>query len=154
MILDDLRRADLYAALSLDLRSALAYLRATDFSQVADGKYPVGDGGITAIVMRYRTKPPAEAVWESHRKNIDVQYIVQGRERCGYVALESAPPVKTPYNDEKDVLFYEPGRDEFTLSAGQFAVFFPHDIHAPSLSDGEPGDVLKVVVKVPVQAGG
>jgi biofilm protein TabA len=150
MILDDLRHADGYVPLSLGIRAALAYLRGADFTQIADGKYAVGDAGVMAIVMRYKTKPPAEAVWESHRRNIDVQYVVQGRERCGYVNLECAPAVKTPYNDEKDVLFYEPGRDMFTLSAGQFAVFFPQDVHAPSLVDGEPGDVLKVVMKVPV----
>jgi biofilm protein TabA len=150
MILDHLSRAGLYASLSPGIAAALEYLRGTDFTTVADGKYPVGNSGVMAIVSRYRTKLPAAAVWESHRRNIDVQYVADGTERFGYVPLDQAPTVRTPYADEKDVIFYEPASDTVTLSAGQFAIFFPQDIHAPSLAEGEPGDVLKVVLKVPV----
>jgi len=151
MILDHLHRADLYAGLSPSLRVAFDYLRTTDFARVTDGKHAVGDTGVFAIVSRYRTKRPEEAVWESHRRNIDVQCVIQGRERFGIVPLDSAPPVKTPYDDAKDVMFYEPGENTLPLAAGQFAVFFPQDVHAPGLADGEPSEVLKVVMKVPVK---
>ena len=151
MILDHLDRADLYVALSPGIAAAFEYLRTADFANVADGKYPVGDTGVMAMVSRYHTKPLADAVWESHRRNIDVQYVASGSERFGYVPLEHAPPVKTPYREDKDVMFYEPGGDMLTLRAGQFAIFLPHDIHAPSLVDGTSCEVLKVVMKVPVR---
>jgi YhcH/YjgK/YiaL family protein len=151
MILDHLDRADLYRGLSPGIATALDYLQSTDFSSVADGRYPLGESGVVALVSRYRTKSPADAVWESHRRNIDVQYVAMGSERFGYVPIDRAPPVKTAYSDEKDVMFYEPGADTLQLSAGQFAIFFPHDIHAPSLADGAAGEVLKVVMKVPVE---
>jgi YhcH/YjgK/YiaL family protein len=151
MILDALARADLYVAVQAGFADGFQYLRTLDFTTVADGKYPLANSRIMAIVSRYRTKPMSEAVWESHRRHIDIQYVVQGRERCGYASLDRGPRVTVPYDEQKDVQFHEPGRDLFDLTAGYFAVFFPHDVHAPNLADGEPADVLKVVLKVPVE---
>uniref|UniRef100_A0A7C4LPL2 DUF386 domain-containing protein n=1 Tax=Schlesneria paludicola TaxID=360056 RepID=A0A7C4LPL2_9PLAN len=151
MILDALARADLYVAVQAGFADGFQYLRTMNFTMVADGKYPLANSRIMAIVSRYRSKPMSEAVWESHRRHIDIQYVVQGRERCGYAPLDGGPRVTVPYDEHKDVQFHEPGRDLFDLTAGNFAVFFPHDVHAPSLADGEPADVLKVVLKVPVE---
>lgn len=151
MILEFLSRAERCAALSPGIAAALRYLRSIDFTTLPDGKVEIDGPRLIANVMRYQTKLPEQAVWESHRQYIDVQYVVTGQERIGYVPLDKAPPVQAPYNDTKDVIFYEPGCDTFTLRAGQFAIFYPEDIHAPSLADGEPGPVLKVVMKVAVE---
>ncbi len=151
MILDFLTRADRCACLSPGIAAALRYLQAVDFTTVPDGKVEIDGPRLIANVARYQTKLPEQAVWESHRKYIDVQYVVTGEERIGYVPLENAPVVQAPYSETKDVIFYEPGCDSFTLRAGQFAIFYPEDIHAPSLADGEPRAVLKVVMKVAVE---
>lgn len=151
MILECLSRADRCTSLSPGIAAALRYLRAVDFTALLDGKVEIDGPRLIANVARYRTKLPDQAVWESHRKYIDVQYVVTGEERIGYIPLENAPAVQSPYNEAKDVIFYEPGRDTFTLRAGQFAIFYPEDIHAPSLADGEPREVLKVVMKVLIE---
>ncbi len=152
MIYDSLTHADLYRNIQPGITQALDYLRQTDFSNVANGKYELDGSKLYAMVMRYPTRADCDAVWESHRKYIDVQYIVQGEERFGYVPLSEAPPVTMSYSDEKDVIFYEPGKASLPLKAGQFAVFFPHDIHAPCLTnDGKPSEIAKVVVKVAVE---
>lgn len=151
MILEFLSRADRCGTLSPGIAAALRYLRSIDFTAVQDGKVEIDGPRLIANVMRYQTKLPEQAVWESHRKYIDVQYVVSGEERIGYIPLDNAPPVQSPYNDAKDVIFYEPGRDSFTLRAGQFAIFYPEDIHAPSLANGDPQPVLKVVMKVLVE---
>lgn len=149
MILDALDRADLYATIHPAFADSFRYLRHTDFAALTDGKYGL-DFGVVALISRYRTKPLSEAVWESHRRHIDIQYVVQGRERFGFVPGERAPRITTPYDEAKDVIFYEPGQDLLDLVAGQFAVFFPHDIHAPGLACDQPEDVLKVVLKIPL----
>lgn len=151
MILDALDHADLYRSLSPGIAAAFDFLKRTDLATLPEGKHPLAVPGVVAIVSRYQTKRPEAAVWESHRRNIDVQYVAEGRERMGYAPLSRAPAVKTPYAEEKDVIFYEPGADAFEVAAGQFTIFYPHDIHAPSLAIGEPAPVLKVVVKVPVE---
>jgi biofilm protein TabA len=151
MILESLSRAARCETLSPGMAAALRYLRSVDLNSLPDGKVEIDGPRLIANLARYQTKRPEQSVWESHRKYIDVQYVVSGVERIGYVPLENAPPVHSPYDDAKDVIFYEPGSDSFTLRAGQFAIFYPEDIHAPSLADGEPSPVLKVVMKVLVE---
>jgi hypothetical protein len=39
-------------------------------------------------VQSYTTKPENETIWESHRRYIDVQYVVRGSERMGWLPIE------------------------------------------------------------------
>ncbi|MDX1965845.1 MAG: YhcH/YjgK/YiaL family protein [Planctomycetaceae bacterium] len=150
MIFDSLRQASRYANLDASLRTALDYVQSSDFARMDDGRYNLEGDHLFAIVSRYQTKPLGHAVWESHRKYIDVQVMVQGTERMGYVPLDRAPEIKTPYDAGRDVIFYQPGEDTLRFSAGHFAIFFPEDIHAPGLAQdlATPEEVFKVVVKV------
>jgi YhcH/YjgK/YiaL family protein len=150
MIVDHLARAERYRGLSAGIAAALDFLRTTDLTAFPEGKTLLNGDRLIANVARYRTKLPEAAVWESHRKYIDVQYVVSGCERFGYVDLAAVPAVVKDYHAEKDVIFYAPGTVTLPLPAGYFAIFFPEDIHAPSLAEGEPGDVVKVVMKVAV----
>jgi biofilm protein TabA len=150
MILDHLARADRYRGGHAGIATAFDYLRTVDFSKLVDGRNAIDGDWLFAMLNRYRTKPHAEAVWESHRKYIDVQYLVSGSEWMGYVPLDRAPMVAMPYDAPRDVAFYAAGTDGFLMTAGQFAVFFPEDIHAPGLMGGKAVDVVKVVVKVAV----
>jgi YhcH/YjgK/YiaL family protein len=55
---------------------------------------------------------------------------------------------KEAYNAEKDVIFYNDKPDMyFSLHEGQFAIFFPDDVHAPMIGEGP---VKKLVVKVKI----
>lgn len=150
MIVDHLARAERYRGLSTKIAAAFDFLRTTDLTVFPEGKTPLDGDRLIANVARYQTKLPEAAVWESHRKYIDVQYVVAGQERFGYVDLASAPAVVKDYNAEKDVLFYAPGTVTLPLAAGYFAIFYPDDVHAPGLADGAPGEVIKVVLKVAV----
>lgn len=152
MILDHLRFWKRYASLQPRIQAALDYLQGSDFARLDDGRYHLDGESIVAIVSRYQTKALADAVWESHRRYIDVQYVAEGHERFGYVPLDRGGAITTPYNADRDVVFYEPAEDTLRLTAGHFAIFYPEDIHAPGLATDlkTPSDVLKVVVKVAV----
>jgi YhcH/YjgK/YiaL family protein len=149
MIIDQLRHADRYRSLSPGIAAALEYLTTTKFDGVEPGRYELGDG-VFAIVDAYQTRTAEQEVWESHRKYIDVQYIVRGAERMGWMPLSSQPAVTKPYDAERDVAFYAPGVDRVIVREKFFTVFYPEDVHAPGLAIGEPSRVMKVVVKVPV----
>jgi len=150
MILDRLENAAMYRALGPRIADALDYLRLTDFSKIADGRYELDGDRLVAIVQRYRTKPLAKARWEAHRRYLDVQYVVQGVERMGYAPLHDRMKVAQPYDAEKDLVFFDTPGDLFEVAAGSFAIFGPQDVHAPGLVGGSPPrvrDVLKVVMK-------
>jgi YhcH/YjgK/YiaL family protein len=150
VILDRLENAGSYTALSTEIAMALDYLHRTDFSQVPDGRYELDGDRVYAIVMRYKPKPAAEAVWEAHRKYLDVQYMVAGVERMGYAPLNDGLPTQHAYDAEKDFILYDAKGDLFEVPAGSFAIFGPQDVHAPSLaraSEEAATEVQKVCVK-------
>lgn len=152
MILDTMRHWTRYSSLGSGIRSALEYLHGSDFDRLDSGRYNLDGDQVYAIVNRYQTKPFPEAIWEAHRKYIDVQFVVRGTERLGYVPLDRAPQVQTPYDFQRDVILFAPATDTLLFAAGQFAILFPEDIHAPGLASDlqTPSEVLKVVVKVAV----
>lgn len=148
--------AESYRGLGAGIDAAIAFLKTCDVATRPDGKHLVNADGVFVIVQRYATKSEAAAVWETHRKHVDVQYIGQGRERMGWCRRTPALTIRQPYCDDREAEFYEPPTDAafIELEAGEFAVFWPDDVHAPSLTplgDAQPRDVLKVVVKVPVE---
>lgn len=153
MITDHISNHAKYAHLPAALQRAIEYIGSTDFTFVESGQYELDGRKMVSMVQRYQTKLPHQAVWESHRKYIDVQFVAGGHERFGHIALASAPPIKTPYSEEKDVIFYEPGLQTYDAPMGTFMIFYPDDIHAPGLAAGTPpvaSEVVKVVVKVAV----
>jgi biofilm protein TabA len=148
MILDSLHNAVMYQALGPRIAGALDYLQGTDFSKTPLGRHELDGDRLVAIVQRYATKPVDEARWEAHRRYLDVQYVVEGAERMGWAALDQRLPVRHAYDAAKDIVFFETRGELFLVRAGQFAIFAPHDIHAPGLAAGSvPSKVLKVVVK-------
>jgi YhcH/YjgK/YiaL family protein len=150
MILDRLANAGFYHSLGPGLKRAFEYLARTDFSHVPDGRHPLDGDEVFAIVQRYQPKPLTAAMWEAHRRYIDVQYVAEGVERMGYAPLDDHLPVRQDYNPERDFVFYDTRGDLFDVPAGHFVVFTPQDVHAPSLTSdrADPSlPVCKVVVK-------
>ena len=135
------------------MKRALSYLRETDFSKMEDGRYEIDGDRIYATVQRYETKPEKECRPESHRRYADVQFVAEGQEFIGWCAFTPELKIAEPYNEEKDITFYEKlvPESNFVLSEGCFAVLFPKDIHRPCCAIGEPSPVLKVVVKIAVE---
>ena len=149
MILDRLDNATAYQAAHPRLRQAFAFLQSADLGKLSLGRHEIAGNDLFALVQEYRTKPVAEGFWESHRRYIDVQYVITGAERMGYANL-AALSVRQPYDADKDLLLLDGQGDFFTVRAGMFTVFTPQDAHMPCLVAGEPAQVRKVVVKVAV----
>ena len=140
-------------AFSPAMERAFAYLKATDFSKLKDGRYEIDGKNIYATVSRYQSKPCEECRPEAHRRYADVQYVAQGQELIGWCAFTPALKEAAPYDEEKDVVFFEKLEPEsdFVLSEGSYAILTPKDIHRPCCALEEPSPVLKVVVKVAVE---
>ena len=111
------------------------------------------DGGVFAMEQVYHAKPRAEGFFESHRKYIDVQVIVDGIELMEVEDIARLR-VTQDYDAEKDFMKYAidvPDAAKLIVRAGEATLFFPMDGHMPSLRvDGRPTLVRKTVVKVPV----
>jgi YhcH/YjgK/YiaL family protein len=150
MIIDLLSNAQLYYNQGPLFKKAFEYLTQTDFSKVEKGKYELDGQNLFAIVNEYDTVSPDNEQMESHKKYIDIQYIVAGAERIGHDFLKAQTPSKA-YDNEKDfMLFGEKPTFFSVLQQGMFAIFFPHDLHMPNIKIDAPAYVKKVVIKVAV----
>lgn len=129
---------------------AFEFLKRKDLNVLSSGWYDLGEG-VRASVQRYVTSPAEELSFETHERFYDVQYVVEGQEYMG-VASRDGLKVKTPYDADNDVTFYEdpdlPG--QVLLRKGEYIILAPEDAHKPRCAAGEPAPVVKIVVKVPV----
>ncbi|MFH1315938.1 MAG: YhcH/YjgK/YiaL family protein [Candidatus Woesearchaeota archaeon] len=121
---------------------------------IKDGVYSIDGKGTFCNVQTYNTKDMEEAIFETHRKYIDIQYIIEGTELILAARRDKLRPV-VPYDAEKDIAFWTlkmPPEDidlqEIIMNQGWFAVFYPIDAHAPQLTHQRECEVRKAVVKV------
>jgi biofilm protein TabA len=151
MILDTLSQWRTYNAISPRFEKGFAFLRKVT-EQTPVGRHEIEGEDIFAFVQQHGTKPVAERVYESHRKYIDIQYVVRGREVMYWAPLPLLTNVTMPFDAEKDAALYGliPEGVPVRVTPGQFAIFFPEDGHIPSCAWDAPAEVLKVVVKVRV----
>ena len=120
---------------------------------VEDKKYHVQGEDIFAMVTSYKTRPADVALFETHRKYVDIQAVISGAEEIGWLPGEGLL-TKQPYDESKDIEFYHYPNASFTrvnVSPGTFVALFPRDAHKPSLMIGNaPEYVKKVVIKINV----
>jgi len=151
MIVDKIGNAVAYADLSKRLAKALEVLKKEDFSKKADGRYDIDGSNLYYLVQRYQTKPMEQCKLEAHENYIDIQFAADGEEILAYTPIDNLE-VTTPYNKEKDIVFYKtPAKiTSVNLTAGMFCVLYPQDAHMPKCQLSGPSNVLKVVVKVKI----
>ncbi len=132
------------------LIKGLDYLEKTDFSKVINGKYEIEGSSIFALVQEYQTAPKKEKKAENHAKYVDIQYIDRGTEVIGFALGNQQNEIEENLLDEKDAIFYKTVMDEMDLiiSEGEYAIFFPDEIHRPGCNYGSGCQVKKVVIKV------
>lgn len=149
MIIDTLQNASKYYSAHPLFAKAFEYINATDLANAADGKAEIGEGLKTIISNAPgKTKETSLAKFECHNKNIDIQYCINGIETIGWKPREKCTSANGGYNEEKDVQYYSDQPDTFfQLTNGQFAIFFPEDVHAPMIGNG---DIKKLVIKVKI----
>ncbi|MHB9037932.1 MAG: YhcH/YjgK/YiaL family protein [Armatimonadota bacterium] len=147
MIIDNIRNALHYYALSKGIESGLKFLETHDPANLELGRHEIDGDDCFALVMEYESKPIEKGVWEAHKRYIDIQYVAKGVEVIGYADINDLT-VSREYDEKADVMFLEGSGDMITVKEGVFAIFAPHDAHMPQVALEEPLMVRKVVVKV------
>lgn len=127
---------------------AFNFLKTADLKNLPLGKQELEGEHLFVSVAEYKPKERAEALFESHKKYIDIQYMIKGEELMGLTSLDKVKVVK-PYNEENDITFYEyDGGEYIKATPDNFVLFFPEDAHRPSITTGDTSLVKKIVVKI------
>ena len=150
MIIDHIRHAKQFYVLGIGVRAGLQFLARPDLMTLEKGRYDLPDsGGSYALVQEPETKLRSGAKWEAHRKMIDLQFMVRGRELMGYADI--ARLKMGEYHADDDYSLGEGDGEWLRLDEQYFMILFPQDGHMPSIAVTEPEKVRKVVVKIPVE---
>ncbi|MFL5738805.1 MAG: YhcH/YjgK/YiaL family protein [Flavisolibacter sp.] len=126
---------------------AFAFLRDHDLQNLAKGKYPIDGDDVSASVTEAATKPFDSTQWESHRKFVDLQYVITGAEKIGVCPITKAT-ITRPYNESRDAANYSATGKIYDAVPGTFFLFFPSDAHRPNISPGGNLVDKKIVIKV------
>ncbi|HEY4327169.1 MAG TPA: YhcH/YjgK/YiaL family protein [Mucilaginibacter sp.] len=126
---------------------AFTFMRDKNLKDLAPGKYVIDGDNVYATVTEAPSKTFEQSAWESHRKYIDLQYVVVGQEKIGVSPL-SETTVTAPYDESKDIAHYTAKGKFYTATPDEFFLFFPNDAHRPNILVDGYDVVKKLVIKI------
>jgi biofilm protein TabA len=148
MILDTLTNAERYQDMHPGFARAFAFLARTDLEAMAAGRHEIDGDRMFVLIDHQDGRRNDGARLEAHRRYIDIQYTIDGQEEIGFAPLAVCRKPAGPFDEAKDIIFFEDRPMTWvTVPPGQFAIFFPHDAHAPL---GGTGLLKKAIVKIAV----
>lgn len=149
MIIDSIKNAKLYYDVHPSFRKAFEALAAID-ENTPDERITVDGDNIFINLSQYTNKNVKDCLFESHKKYIDIQFVIWGSEIidvCDTAALKATDDRL----ETDDIAFYE-NTDTFStayLTEGFFTVLFPGEAHRPCVApDGKGVKVRKAVAKI------
>jgi YhcH/YjgK/YiaL family protein len=148
MILDTLDQAARYAGMHPGFARAFEYLADATLVEREPGKHELDGQRLFVIISHDPGRGRHAAKLESHRRYIDIQYVLRGTDEMGWRPLASCKTVETPYDAQREVAFYADAPETWIrVLAGQFVIFWPDDAHAPLAAQGE---LTKAVMKIAI----
>lgn len=150
MISDNLKNSHKYFEAHDGFEKSFEFIKKATEENLPVGRYEIDGDKVFAFIQEYTSNYEENGSYEGHRNYIDIQHILSGVEVIEVINIDKAT-VKTEYNAEKDIGFFEENQKagKVVLEAGEYGIFFPWDIHKPGLCfEGKPDTVKKIVVKV------
>lgn len=135
-----------YAPLLPGLEEAMAKVATLTSWETAT--YPLS-GGNRLMVMSGTTMAADGGHAEAHRQYVDIQYLLAGQEVVGWAPLSALTPA-VPFDEGKDIGFYDGDYTFVTIPAGHCYVAFPEDGHLPGRHLNGENNYTKIVVKLKV----
>lgn len=146
MILSNLQNTERIEQLHPLFKEVFDYIKSHDLLHAECGKIELKGDELFINNANPTLIAEERQVLELHRKYIDIQILLEGKERMGWKAIEDLKEEVQPYNEDKDCALYADRSTSFVdLVPGQFAIFFPEDAHAPIIGEGK---VRKLIAKV------
>lgn len=115
------------------------------------GDYQLGKPNWYANVHGYSTLPESECCWGNHKHTIDIQHLINCREKILWASVSQLGSPQRYIGDKDRQEFDMPSVDtaQITMEPGMFAIFLPGDAHCPKILLDESEVLRKVVVKIP-----
>lgn len=150
MIVDNFCNISNYLGINENLDSAIKFLGTQNIGKIPLGKVCVDGQKIYYNCEMMETRSEEEALYEVHRKYMDIHICLEGKERIK-TALKGRLSCMGDYEEIKDIQWLAGECDnDVILRAGDVMICFPEDAHMPLLDNGERHSLKKMIVKVAV----
>ena len=125
------------------------FIKNNDLTQI-----PLGITNLSEDVyfnmQEYTSRDFGELILETHKKYIDLQYVISGRELIGIGCLSEAVNV-VAHNDATDYAGHKlPIFPFYPADPDYFFIFFPDQPHLPGIIAGIEMPIRKIVFKIKV----
>ena len=118
-------------------------------SDMQPGRYDIHGDDLFAAVSRYDTEPAVDRKFENHKKYIDLQIVLDGKEEIHWADTASLKMVSEEFSNGGDIAFYTGESMGYVLLGGdQCVILFEEDAHMPNVLHEKSESVLKVVFKI------
>lgn len=157
MIMGNLNNLGEMKYLHPKLKTMLNYLKENNLTERENGRLEIEGDRLFINIEENEMAPKSERRPEAHRKYLDIQLVLAGEEAIGVAVNNSEANIQgitAEYSEERDIMFYTEVKEETMLNLypGDFAVFFPEDIHRPRcVIEGTRGYSKKAIVKMRVE---
>lgn len=127
---------------------AVNYLLKLKDDDLTLGKHVINDDFFYNVI-EYNTTDDVDKLYESHRKYVDIQFLLEGEEIMQVVDIDRLSET-VPYDSIKDCSFYKPpvNPTSTVLRPNSILILYPKDGHRTMAFNGNKCKVLKVVGKV------
>ena len=148
MIVDVMENKELYYGIHKNMKPAMEFIEKAVKENLEVGRYELDGKNLFVLVQEYDSK--TDAKWEYHRKYIDIQYIVSGKEIITWDNIRNVPE-GVEYNEEKDIAKFDmEGGTDVVMEAGYYSILYPQDLHQPGRVFDKVEPIKKIVVKIAV----
>ncbi|OOM78882.1 YhcH/YjgK/YiaL family protein [Clostridium sp. BL-8] len=148
MIIADLKDFKHYYKESDKMGRAFKFLQENDLQALETGKHLIEGEDIFALVQVYTTKESGLCRFESHKRYIDIQFIVSGIEKMSYLPIHKLILAEDDLIKSDKALYKNASGNDLIVNEGQFVVFYPEDGHKACIAIDDPCQVKKIVLKV------
>ncbi len=136
---------------------AVNYLKELDFTNIEYGTYEVNNF-FYYVVKKYKTCFVHDCCFEVHKKNVDIQWVLNGTEKIKVYNLGLIPGTYE-YDQVKDVVFFDESYNshlsgrctDIVLNEGSYCIIPPLTAHMPCIQEGGCTEIKKLIGKVIVK---
>ena len=153
MILDNIKNKHRYTNYYPYFKEALEYVASNNLAELEPGRYEISGDDVYVLIQEYESKSNEGRYMEAHKKYADIQIVLTGEEAIYYAMSDEGMEMHQKYSEENDCVLYATNavNSLCALNKGDFAVFFPDELHMPCCELNGKSDVKKAVVKVRIK---
>ncbi len=137
-----------YEKLNKDIAICLDFIKNKNLNTLKNGQHKLTND-ISYNVLSFKTNSEEERGWEAHQQFIDIQTIIEGKERIDYQHIDK---MEIGEYEVKDDFLQVTGNSNFSveMEEGMILILYPQDAHKTGININGSRDIRKVVFKVNV----